>query len=146
PIPFTATAPGSLAIGPIPNTANATWTSLPGSNGSAADGVATPGAPGSATGERTGAGGVNDYAASASTTVQVGGTNITKSIVAAKPRYAIGDQVSYQVDVAIPGSAFGALGNVVVTDILAAGLTYVPGSLAIAYNGASSSANPVDFT
>jgi uncharacterized repeat protein (TIGR01451 family)/fimbrial isopeptide formation D2 family protein len=108
--------------------------------------VATPGAPGTATGERTGAGGVNDYAASASATVQVGGTNITKSIVAAKPRYAIGDTVSYQVDVAIPGSAFGALGNVVVTDILAAGLTYVPASLAITYNSASSSTNPADFT
>ena len=54
--------------------------------------------------------------------------------------------MSYQVDVAIPGSAFGALGNVVVTDILAAGLTYVPGSLVIAYNGASSSTNPADFT
>jgi len=145
-ITFTATAPGPLAISPILNTANATWTSLPASNGSAADGVATPGAPGTATGERTGAGGVNDYAASASATVQVGGTNIAKSIVAAKPRYAIGDSVSYQVDIAIPGSAFGAIGNVVVTDILASGLTYVSGSLVVAYNGAASSTNPADFT
>jgi uncharacterized repeat protein (TIGR01451 family)/fimbrial isopeptide formation D2 family protein len=144
-ITFSATAPGPLAIAPIPNTANATWTSLPGANGSAADGVATPGAPGTATGERTGTGGINDYATSASATIQVGGTNITKSLVAAQPRYAIGDPVRYQVDVAIPGSAFGALGNVVVKDILAAGLTYVTGSLAIAYNGASSSTNPADF-
>jgi uncharacterized repeat protein (TIGR01451 family)/fimbrial isopeptide formation D2 family protein len=145
-ITFSATAPGPLAIAPIPNTANATWTSLPGSNGSAADGAATPGTPGSATGERTGSGGVDDYAASASATVQVGGTNITKSIVGAKPRYAIGDPIGYQVDVAIPGNAFGALGNVVVADVLGAGLTYVPGSLVIAYNGASSSTNPVDFS
>ncbi len=143
---FTATAPGPLPVAPIPNNASTTWTSLPGPNGSAADGAATPGAPGTSTGERTASGGVNDYIASASATVQVGGTNITKAVVAPKARYAIGDTVSYQVDVAIPGSAFGALGNVVVTDILAAGLTYVPGSLAIAYNGASSSTNPADFT
>jgi fimbrial isopeptide formation D2 family protein/uncharacterized repeat protein (TIGR01451 family) len=145
-ITFTATAPGPLAITPIPNTTTATWTSLPGANGSTADGAATPGAPGTPTGERTGSGGVNDYTGSATATIQVGGTNIAKSIVAPQSRYAIGDAVSYQVDVAIPGSAFGAVGNVVVTDILGAGLTYVPGSLAIAYSTASSSTNPADFT
>ncbi len=144
-VSFAATAPGPIATAPIANTTTATWTSLPGPNGSAADGAATPGAPGTPGGERTGSGGVNDYTASATATLQVGGTNITKGIVAARPRYAIGDTVTYQVDVAIPGSAFGALGSVVVTDVLAAGLTYVPASLAISYNGASSSTNPVDF-
>ncbi len=145
-ISFPATAPGPLAVTPISNTASATWTSEPGGNGSAADGTATPGAPGTVTGERTGSGGINDYAASANATIQVGGTNITKSIVAPQARYAVGDPVTYQVDVAIPGSAFGTLGSVVVTDILASGLTYVSGSLVIAYNGATSSTNPADFT
>ncbi|MCO6455211.1 MAG: isopeptide-forming domain-containing fimbrial protein, partial [Pirellulaceae bacterium] len=47
----------------IPNTANVTYTSLPGTNGSPVNptGSQTPGMPGAAIGERTGVGGVNDY-------------------------------------------------------------------------------------
>ncbi len=147
-VSFTATAPGPLSDGPIPNTVGATWTSLPGTTGSADDGgVATPGAPGTDTGERTGSGSptVNDYADSAPAEIQVGTSNITKSLVNAQANYAIGDPVSYRVEVTVPGSAFGSLGNVIVTDILAEGLTYVTGSLAIDYSTASSSSGPSDF-
>lgn len=47
----------------IPNTADVTYTSLPGPNGTPGNptGSQAPGAPGSADGERNGAGGVNDY-------------------------------------------------------------------------------------
>jgi hypothetical protein len=56
---YTASAPGPLAEGTMTNTANATWTSLPGSNGT---GSATPGTAGDVDGERTGSGAVaNDH-------------------------------------------------------------------------------------
>ncbi len=51
------------------NTATVTYTSLPGTNGTSS---ATPGAPGTNTGERTGTGGVNDYTASGNTPFQLG--------------------------------------------------------------------------
>ena len=125
-----------------------TWTSLPGTNGSAADGVATPGAPGTATGERTGSGGVNDYAASASARrCRSAAPTSPRAIVGRKPRYAIGDSVTYQVDVAVPGSAFGSIGNVVDhRHPRRRASTYVPGSLVITYNGVTSSTSPADFT
>lgn len=146
-IKFTASAPGPLLAVPIVNNATLTWTSLPGDNGSVADGVATPGAAGSATGERIGTGGVNDYTQTATTTVTVpiNGVAITKSLVNAQVRYAIGDPISYRVDITVPGAAYGPVPAVVVSDILAAGLTYVPGSLVIAYNGVSASTPPSDF-
>ena len=148
-ISFTATAPGPLADGAIPNTVTATWTSLPGDNGSADDGgIATPGDPGTDTGERTGSGspGVNDYAGSAPAVIQVGTSNITKSLVAAQTHYAIGDPVNYRVEISVPGSAFGTLGNVAVTDVLDEGLSYVTGTLAVNYGTATSSNSPGDFT
>src|SRR5581483_5354293 len=63
----------------ITNTVNLDYTSLPGPNGDTdtttnTTGSITPGAPGSATGERTGqdgVGGLNDYVDSASATIQV---------------------------------------------------------------------------
>ena len=140
---FTATAPGPVAPGALNNTANAVWTSVPGTNGSAADGVATPGAPGTPTGERTGSGGVNDFAGNATAVVQVGNANITKAIVAPQARYAIGDVATYQVDLAVP---IGAFDNALVTDILAAGLNYVPGSLAVVYTGVTAGTPPADFS
>lgn len=56
---FTANIAPPFATPSIDNTATATWTSLPGNNGS---GSATPGASGASNGERNGSGGVNDYA------------------------------------------------------------------------------------
>jgi len=74
-----AVAPGSVII----NTATSTWTSLPGSGGSAANptGSATPGAPGSVSGERDGSGGVNDFTAAGSANVNVPGVGLTKSVI-----------------------------------------------------------------
>jgi len=46
-------------------------TRLAGPNGAGSDGVAAPGAPGTPNGERTGEGGVNDYATTANATVLV---------------------------------------------------------------------------
>jgi uncharacterized repeat protein (TIGR01451 family) len=66
---FDVTVAGPVPVGGIPNDAAAQWTSLPGTGGSGGDGAATPGAPGTATGERTGAGGVNDYTRTASAAV-----------------------------------------------------------------------------
>ena len=70
-VTFEADAPGPLVPGSIVNAATTSWTSLPGNTGSSGDGTQTPGAPGTATGERTGSGGVNDYTAAASATVIV---------------------------------------------------------------------------
>ncbi len=75
----------------------------------------------------------------------MGGVAIAKSLVNPQARYAIGDPVSYRVDVTVPGAAFGPLPAVVLSDILAPGLTYVSGSLAIAYNGVTASTPPADF-
>ena len=66
---FEVTVAGPVSAAGTVNEAVAQWTSLPGSNGSSVDGVATPGAPGTATGERTGSGGVNDFTQTASATV-----------------------------------------------------------------------------
>jgi fimbrial isopeptide formation D2 family protein/uncharacterized repeat protein (TIGR01451 family) len=58
----------------IPNTANLTYTSLPGANGTSGNstGSNNTGTPGSGTGERDGSGGTNDYAASANAPVALG--------------------------------------------------------------------------
>ena len=126
-IVYQASVPPLAAGTRLPNTAVATWTSEPGPQGTA---NATPGAPGSDTGERTGdVTGANDYLTSDIASVVVGAVNMTKSIVAPQARYAIGDPVTYQVDLAIP--AFATLTNASVSDALAAGLAYQPGSLTV---------------
>ena len=66
---FEVTVAGPVSGAGTVNEAVAQWTSLPGLAGSGADGMATTGAPGTATGERTAAGGVNDYTQTASATV-----------------------------------------------------------------------------
>ncbi len=70
-ISLDADATGPLAPGTLSLAFNAGWTSFAGPNGAAADGAAAPGAAGSATGERTGAGGVNDYAATSNASIVV---------------------------------------------------------------------------
>jgi uncharacterized repeat protein (TIGR01451 family) len=66
---FEVTVAGPVSAAGTVNEAIAQWTSLPGPNGSSVDGVATPGAPGTPTGERTGSGGVNDFTQTASAAV-----------------------------------------------------------------------------
>ncbi len=139
---YTGTAPGPLATGTLTNTANVTWTSLPGTNGT---GSATPGAAGTATGERTGDGAVNDHVTADSADVEVGQANLVKSVLNPLSRYAVGDVVDYQVVITVP--ALAQLANADFADILDEGLTYVPASLDIVYGaGLTSSLAPTDFT
>jgi uncharacterized repeat protein (TIGR01451 family) len=58
----------------ILNNVNLSYTSLPGPNGTTPNptGSTTPGAPGSATGERDGSGGINNYATSIAANVRIG--------------------------------------------------------------------------
>ena len=101
----------------IPNTADLTWTSLPGDNGTPSNptGSATPGTPGSATGERDGSGGINDYARSDTEFIQIQSPQLTKSIVdsssgstainqfnPALTDLAIGEQVLYEFTITLP--------------------------------------------
>ncbi len=84
-ISFDATLDNDVAPGTfIGNTASGNWTSLPGSNGTVVNptGSATPGTPGSISGERDGSGGVNDYADSDLAVVDVPGVGITKRVIA----------------------------------------------------------------
>lgn len=127
-ITYDATTTATLPEGAsLTNAAAAQWTSLPGSD----------------PGERTGTGGVNDYAAASGVTVHVGTPALAKSIVAPQERYAIGDVVTYQVVLSFPGT----LTNASFQDVLPAGLTYVDNSLTLDYQvGLSPSSSPTAFT
>jgi len=141
-------AASALAGYTIPNPANVTYTSLPGSNGASSNptGSVTPGASGSGTGERNsqdGVGGVlNDYAATASANAPLGAPQIDKRTPtpASAP---IGATVTFPILVTLPE---GVTQSLVVTDNLPAGLVYVShsvvttaaasgGLLAADYNG-----------
>jgi fimbrial isopeptide formation D2 family protein/uncharacterized repeat protein (TIGR01451 family) len=140
---YTASAPGPLAEGTITNTANATWTSLPGSNGT---GSATPGTAGDVDGERTGSGaGANDHLDSDTSDVEVGDLNVTKTILNPQTRWAIGDIVEYQVVIGVPANQ--VVTSTIFTDVLAEGLTYETGTLAVnADGGLTLGATPAEFT
>ena len=111
----------------IPNTANVTYTSLPGANGTTGNltGSVNTGTPGSETGERTGAGGTNDYT-STSTVNRVLATPGIAKLAPAPTQYTIGDTVTYNIRVTLPE---GATPNLRVTDVLPAGLGYVSHSV-----------------
>lgn len=112
----------------LTNAALATWTSLAGVNSE----------------ERTGSGtSPNDYRTSTNRSVLIGTPALVKSIPAPQTRYAIGDEVTYQVVLSIPGT----LSNAVFADVLPVGLTYVADSLSLAYaDGLSATGNPSAFT
>jgi len=95
------------------NSASASATSLPGSDAN----------------ERTGSGsGPNNLFAGANATVTTQTVTMTKAIKNPKPHYAIGEEIDYELRIALPvGSATG----MVVRDTLPAGLSYVTGSAAI---------------
>lgn len=114
-----------------------TGTSLPGPNGTAG---ATPGAPGAADGERTGAGGVNNLFDAAGTAIVNGRIALFKRLRNAKVRYPIGDTVDYEFLVV---TSTGTTSSVVVTDSLPAGLRFVPGSASVSVvNGPISTTRP----
>ena len=125
---YDATTTATLAEGAsVTNNSGAQWTSLPEAN----------------PGERTGAGGVNDYTAASDVLIRVGTPNLDKAVVNPQTRYAIGDEVSYRVVLSFPGSFNSASFQ----DVLSAGLSYVPGSLTLEYGtGLSASTPPADFT
>ncbi|MBK7541480.1 MAG: DUF11 domain-containing protein [Candidatus Competibacteraceae bacterium] len=125
---YDATTTAALAEGAsVTNNSGAQWTSLPEAN----------------PGERTGAGGVNDYTAASNVLIRVGTPNLDKTIVNPQTRYAVGDEVSYRVVLSFPGSFNSASFQ----DVLSAGLSYVPGSLTVEYGtGLTASTPPADFT
>ena len=142
-ITYRATAPGPLQIGTITNTATATWTSLPGAQGS---GDQTPGSPGDSNGERTGSGqGPNDYAGGDSADLMVGSVGLAKSIISGAGRYAVGDTVRTQVVITLPGQL--SADNSRFEDVLDEGLSYVAGSLQVTpASGVTLGLNPTEFT
>ena len=125
---YDATTTATLAEGAsVTNNSSAQWTSLPEAN----------------PGERSGAGGVNDYTAASNVLIRVGTPNLDKTIVNPQTRYAIGDEVSYRVVLSFPGTFNSASFQ----DVLSAGLSYVPGSLTVEYGtGLTASTPPTDFT
>ncbi len=135
-IAYTATVDPGVAFSlVITNTATATATSLPGPNGS---GGVTPGAPGSTTGERTGAGGVNDLLAADSAQVTIDAPSLTKVTVNPEPYTPISGVATFRVTAGVPT---GTTSSLVVTDTLASGLEYVPGSLSVVLPAGATSSN-----
>ncbi|NKI35097.1 DUF11 domain-containing protein [Wenzhouxiangella sp. XN79A] len=129
-VEFDATLTPGVAPGTdVTNTAFASWTSLPGAGtGPNPTGSTTPGASGTVTGERTGAGGVNDYADSDPVAVGIPDVGIAKSVVAtSEPEtgdgefrsgiedLAIGESATFEIVVTVPE---GTTPQVVITDTL----------------------------
>ena len=108
----------------IANAAGLSYTSLPGDNGTTTNptGSATPGAPGSGTGERNGSGGApNSYSRSATASVTLATPTIEK-LAPTPSQYTIGELVTFDLRVTLPE---GVTRGLVVTDDLPAGLAYV---------------------
>jgi uncharacterized repeat protein (TIGR01451 family)/fimbrial isopeptide formation D2 family protein len=124
---YTATLNANVPAGQIlTNTVNANWSSLPGGNGATPNptGSITPGASGSATGERA-------YIGGAQAQVEVSTPTISK--LAPSPAiYAIGSVVSYDLRVTLPE---GETRNLVVVDDLPAGMSYIGHSIVTASGG-----------
>ncbi len=146
-IDITARVIGTALAGlTIPNTANLTYTSLPGS-GTVGNptGSNTPGPDGSATGERNGSGVVgslNDYVSTSNVNTTLNRPTLSK--LAPSPlQYTIGATIVYNLLVTLPE---GTTQNLRLTDVLPTGLGYVShqvittaagsgGLLAADYNG-----------
>ena len=118
--------PGSV----VTNSAASTWTSLPGMAGTTVNptGSATPGATGSASGERDGSGGVNDYSATGNANVTVPGVGLIKSVVATdEPQtgaggfrpaiddLVVGESATFEIVATLPE---GTTPQLVITDTL----------------------------
>ncbi|MBK7601249.1 MAG: DUF11 domain-containing protein [Acidobacteria bacterium] len=110
----------------IPNTVNLAFSSLP-MTGTSPNGTGTntPGGSGAPNGERDGSGLVNNYTRTASSLVTVNTPTISK-LAPSPTSYTIGDQVVYNLLVTLPE---GITRNLVVSDDLPAGMSYVGHSL-----------------
>lgn len=92
--------------------------------------------------ERTGEGGVNDLVDTSSRTTSTGLPSISKTISPLENPYAIGEVATFEIHVGVP---VGSAENLVVTDVLDAGLVYQPGTLSVALPAGSSATNtPLD--
>ncbi|NWF80084.1 MAG: isopeptide-forming domain-containing fimbrial protein, partial [Chloroflexi bacterium] len=112
----------------LTNTAGLTYTSLPGDNGTITNptGSATPGAPGSGTGERNGSGvPPNSYSRSATASVTLA-TPVIEKLAPTPAQYTIGELVTFDLRVTLPE---GVTQGLVVTDDLPAGLALVDYSI-----------------
>ncbi len=144
---LTIVAPVNLTLGAsadFSNTANTTWTSLPGAKGT---NDANPANPGDIDGERTGGAGAgsNGYSNSATSTVKVANPGLTKELLNAQSRYAIGDVVEYRLALSVPAGF--TLQSVRLKDVLPAGLSYVTGSFNLVKpTDITLGTTPADFT
>ena len=131
-ITYSATIDISVSAGQaIDNTGDLTWTSLPGTNGT---GDATPGIPGSGTGERTGVIPVvqpNDHVASYTDTLNIDEPFFSKSLESSSathtsdPSLVIGEVATFGLYVTLPESTTPTL---TIVDDLPVGLEFVSGS------------------
>lgn len=120
----------------ISNTANLTYTSLPGTNGTTTNptGSANTGAPGSATGERNGSTGINDYLDSDPASLTVAGGSFVKTLVTTSEsstsgnNLTIGEVATYSLTVTLPEAS---IPSIRVIDNIPAGAAYVAGSATV---------------
>ncbi len=123
---ITLTVTGTLANNTpagytLANTADLTWTSLPGTGTSPnPTGSTTPGGSGTVDGERDGSGGVNDYTATDTVSVNLTAPTLTKSV--SPTSYTIGDLVTFNLLVTLPE---GVTPSMELVDDLPPGLAYV---------------------
>jgi LPXTG-site transpeptidase (sortase) family protein len=116
-ITLTATVVNNAPIGAdIPNTTNLTYSSLPGAGTpSNPTGSNTPGSGGSATGERNGSGGVNDYSDTAQAPISLADPILSKTIASTSVSsttssrhdlsivdLVIGEEVTFEIRVTLP--------------------------------------------
>jgi fimbrial isopeptide formation D2 family protein/uncharacterized repeat protein (TIGR01451 family) len=119
----------------ITNTATATYTSLPGTNGT---GDATPGDSGTTTGERTGSGTPtqNNFTDDDTADVTVNSVLATKSLVSTSEAHtsatnvAIGEVLRYRLAVRLPE---GTATNFQIVENLPTGLTYLADTATVAF-------------
>ncbi len=139
-----ATAPAALTVD---NTADLTYTSLPGTNGTAGNptGSTAPNGSGGTYGERNGddgaGGALNDYAASANAPFTLA-TPIIEKIQPVPATYPIGAPVTYDIRVTLPE---GVTRDLDVLDILPAGVAYDDNLQIITTAAASGGALSNDF-
>lgn len=149
-VTFTYTATLRTAVTPnqaLTNTAAISYTSLPGANGtiSNATGSSTPGAGGTATGERNGSGGaINDYSGSDTASFTTRTVARAKSIVDTEinttgntnAQAAIGELVTYRLVITVPE---GTTPNLQVVDTLGANMVVTD----VCVSGYPSAATPI---
>ncbi|MBL8056754.1 MAG: DUF11 domain-containing protein [Anaerolineales bacterium] len=135
---FQAELAGSVSPGLlVTNTAVVTWTTLPGPE---------PFERGSGNGLLNG-GGLNDYEVQSSAGLGIGGANFSKHLAGTSAAHTaganvvIGEVLTYTLAVTLPE---GLAPGLVITDLLPAGLAYVPGSAALDTAGFAGSVDAAD--